>query len=93
MEREEKAKEKKKLLRKRLTASACYDNLIKGSQTSLDSIQDFLEEDACLSGDEDILEMRDLSGGERPKHKRIRKLMTGAMSRQKSFSLPTLSEV
>ena len=30
----------------------------------------------CLpKGDEDILEMRDLSGGERPKHKRIRKLM------------------
>merc|ERR1712210_133742 len=93
VEREEKGKEKKKLLRKRLTASACYNNLIKGSQASLDSIQDFLEEDACLSGDEDILEMRDLSRGERPKHKRIRKLMSGGMSRQKSFSLPMLSEV
>merc|ERR1712037_277709 len=92
LEREEKTKEMKKLRRKRLTASACYDNLIKGSQTSLDSIEDFLEEDAPLSGDEDNMEMRNLSRGEKPKHKRIRNLKTGGMSRQKSFSLPTLSE-
>merc|ERR1711971_863916 len=53
---EEKAKEMKKLRRKRLTTSAYYNNLIK---TSLGSIQsgDFLE-DALLSGDEDIMIMK-----------------------------------
>merc|ERR1711971_1269265 len=50
-DREEKAKEMKKLRRKRLTTSAYYNNLIKTSLGSIQSIQsgDFLE-DALLSG-------------------------------------------
>merc|ERR1711962_315489 len=92
-ERQEKAQRVQRQRRKRLTTSAFYTSLMKDSQDSLASSQydDFVQNPT--HGDESTLltENSNLTGMPRPVNKRTRQLITG-MTRQKSFSLPTLSE-
>merc|ERR1712013_306967 len=92
-ERQQKAQKMQRQRRKRLTTSAFYTSLMKDSQDSLASSQydDFVQDPTL--GDESTFQTENpnLTDMPRPVNKRTRQLISG-MTRQKSFSLPTLSE-
>merc|ERR1719447_886438 len=90
-EKQQKAQKMQRQRRKRLTTSAFYTSLMKDSQDSLASSQydDFVQDP--ILGDESTFQTENPNLTDMPVNKRTRQLITG-MTRQKSFSLPTLSE-